>query len=29
MGHAQLIRLDDGGLTAASDQRCEGSAAGV
>jgi gamma-glutamyltranspeptidase len=29
MGHAHLIRLDDDGLTAASDPRCEGAVAGV
>ncbi|MCA1846148.1 MAG: gamma-glutamyltransferase, partial [Actinobacteria bacterium] len=29
MGHAHLIRLDDDGLAAASDPRCEGAVAGV
>ena len=29
MGHAQLIRIDDGGLAAASDPRCEGAVAGA
>lgn len=29
MGHAQLIRLDGDGLTAASDPRCEGAVAGA
>ena len=29
MGHAQLVRIDDDGLTAASDPRCEGAAAGL
>ena len=29
MGHAQLVRIDDGGLTAAADPRGEGTAAGL
>jgi gamma-glutamyltranspeptidase / glutathione hydrolase len=29
MGHAQVIRLDEDGLTAASDPRCEGLVAGL
>ena len=29
MGHAHAVRIDEGGLTAASDPRCEGLAAGV
>ena len=28
MGHAHVIQIDDDGLTAASDPRCEGLAAG-
>ena len=28
MGHAQVIRIDEDGVTAAADPRCEGLAAG-